>query len=80
MTSGVLLLMPLAEVMLGRDKDFSRGHYQPVHGHAVILGVVRTVAGVASYGFHGELVAFNATLLGQLADTDLGRGGIPSRG
>jgi hypothetical protein len=31
-------------------------------------------------GFAGELVAFNVPLSGQLAETELGRGGVSSRG
>jgi hypothetical protein len=51
-----------------------------VHGHTVMLGVARTVVGVVSCGIRGELVAFNAPLLGQLAETELGRDEVYSRG
>lgn len=40
--------------------------------HAVMLGVVRTIVKVVSCGIRGELVAFNAPLPGQLAETKLG--------
>jgi hypothetical protein len=63
--SGVLLLMLLAEAMLGRDGDFSRGQGRSAHGHKVVLGVVRIEVLVVSYWIRGELVVFNAPLLGQ---------------
>jgi hypothetical protein len=51
-----------------------------VHGHAVMLGMVRTVARVASCGIRGELVAFNAPLLRQLDETEIERDGVSSQG
>jgi hypothetical protein len=50
------------------------------HGHVAMLGVVTTIVGVASCGIRGELVAFNVPLPGQLAETELGRGGVSYRG
>jgi hypothetical protein len=42
------------------------------------LGVVRAVVRVVSYGIRGEIMVFNAPLIGQLAEIELGWGGVSS--
>jgi hypothetical protein len=64
----------------------------PVPGHAAVWGVVRTVAGVASCGIHGELMAAGCcqgswprSCSGEAetspeAEAVFGQGGVLSRG
>ena len=72
------LLMLLAKPCSGETEISPEAMVGFAPGHAVMLGVARTVVGVVSCGIRGELVAFNAPLPRHLADTELGRGGVPS--
>jgi hypothetical protein len=64
--------------MLSRSGDFSQSHGQACAWAHNRVGRVRTVAGVASCGICGELVA--SLLPGQLTETELARGKISSQG
>ena len=61
------------EAMLGRDVSRTEAMTEPALGHAVMQGGVSTVVGVTSCEIHGQL------LLVQLAEVELGRGGVSSR-